>query len=79
MRVKFMKTLAKEIDISDELLKADSTDNEKLNVLKSIAKENDFVSDFDYVVVNGDTDGTRLLWNNSEKKPLKNRYTDIER
>jgi hypothetical protein len=74
-----MKTLAKEIDISDELLKADSTDNEKLNVLKSIAKENDFVSDFDYVVVNGDTDGTRLLWNNSEKKPLKNRYTDIER
>ncbi len=79
MRVKFMKTLAKEIDIPDELLKADSTDNEKLNVLKSIAKENDFVSDFDYVVVNGDTDGTRLLWNNSEKKPLKNRYTDIER
>ena len=79
MRVKFMKTLAKEIDIPDELLKTDSTDNEKLNVLKSIAKENDFVSDFDYVVVNGDTDGTRLLWNNSEKKPLKNRYTDIER
>ena len=79
MRVKFMKTLVKEIDIPDELLKADSTDNEKLNVLKSIAKENDFVSDFDYVVVNGDTDGTRLLWNNSEKKPLKNRYTDIER
>ena len=79
MRVKFMKTLAKEIDIPDELLKADSTDNEKLNVLKSIAKENDFVSDFDYVVVNDDTDGTRLLWNNSEKKPLKNRYTDIER